>query len=135
LWKSSLIKGADGAIIGDDSPAMGRSKLTDVSHLPPDDVAIAMIRQAVELNEKGVKSPQQKKKKRPPLKMPPELATALKKNSKAAKVFEEFSPSHQREYIEWITEAKQDATRQRRLAQAIEWIAQGKPRNWKYMNR
>ena len=56
------------------------------------------------------------------------------RNNAASATFEKFSPSHRREYVEWITEAKTPATRTRRLEQAVEWIAEGKPRNWKYMN-
>jgi uncharacterized protein YdeI (YjbR/CyaY-like superfamily) len=65
--------------------------------------------------------------------MPKDLAAALKKNAKARATFESFPPSHKREYLEWITEAKTDETRQRRLATALEWMSAGKPRNWKYM--
>ena len=64
--------------------------------------------------------------------MPDYLVAALKKNRQARLAFEAFSPSHRREYIEWLTEAKQEATRQRRLATALEWLAEGKSRNWKY---
>ena len=56
-----------------------------------------------------------------------------KKNKKALAAYEKFSPSHKRDYIEWITDAKAEATRDRRIAQAVEWMAEGKPRNWKYM--
>jgi uncharacterized protein YdeI (YjbR/CyaY-like superfamily) len=65
--------------------------------------------------------------------MPRDLSAALKRNAKARATFEAFSPSHRREYLEWITEAKTDETRQRRLATALEWMAEGKSRNWKYM--
>lgn len=60
---------------------------------------------------------------------------ALKKNSQALAAWEASSPSHRREYIEWITEAKRDETRQRRVETAVEWIAAGKARNWRYMSR
>jgi uncharacterized protein YdeI (YjbR/CyaY-like superfamily) len=66
--------------------------------------------------------------------MHPELAAALGKKKKAKLHFDGFSPSQQREYVEWIAEAKTDATRARRIAQAIEWLSEGKQRNWKYMN-
>ena len=59
---------------------------------------------------------------------------ALKKNAKARKTFEGFTPSQQRDYVDWLTEAKQDATREKRLATTIEWLAEGKPRHWKYQN-
>jgi uncharacterized protein YdeI (YjbR/CyaY-like superfamily) len=91
-----------------------------------------MIKQAVALNETGTKRDVGPRVKKPPPKVPPDFAAALKKNAKAAAAFKAFSPSHQREYVEWITGAKQDETRQRRLKQAIEMIAQGKSRNWKY---
>jgi len=66
--------------------------------------------------------------------VPDDLQNALVKNKKALAAFEKFPPSHKREYIAWITEAKTEATRTRRLETAIEWMAEGKPRNWKYMN-
>ena len=65
----------------------------------------------------------------------PFVFPALEKNKKAAATFKAFSPSNKREYVEWITEAKREATREKRLAQAIEWMAEGKPRNWKYMKK
>jgi uncharacterized protein YdeI (YjbR/CyaY-like superfamily) len=64
--------------------------------------------------------------------VPADFAAALKKNKKAQATFEAFSPSHRREYLEWITDAKQEATRQRRMTTAIEWMSEGKSLNWKY---
>jgi hypothetical protein len=61
------------------------------------------------------------------------LSAALRRSAKAKAAFDGLSPSHRREYVEWIVEAKRPETRQRRIATAIEWIAEGKPRNWKYM--
>ena len=72
-------------------------------------------------------------KAKPPLKAPAYMLAAIKKNKKAHAAWAAFSPSHQREYIEWITDAKTDETRDRRLATAVEWIAEGKGRNWKYV--
>ena len=66
--------------------------------------------------------------------MPPYLATALKKNAKARAFFDQLSPSARREYVDWLTDAKQPATRDRRLATTIEWLSEGKQRNWKYQN-
>jgi uncharacterized protein YdeI (YjbR/CyaY-like superfamily) len=92
------------------------------------------MREAVALNEQGVKLPPRKKPvRKKPLVVPADLVRALKTNKKARATFDGFSPSYQREYVEWITEAKQDETRARRLATTLEWLAQGKPRNWKYM--
>jgi uncharacterized protein YdeI (YjbR/CyaY-like superfamily) len=64
--------------------------------------------------------------------MHPDFAKALARDKKAKQHFDDFSPSHQREYMEWIGDAKQDATRERRIATALEWLAEGKARNWKY---
>ena len=69
--------------------------------------------------------------RRRPIPVPADFTAAVKKNKKALAAFEAFSPSHRREYLEWITEAKSEDTRKRRIAQAIEWMAQGKSRNWK----
>ena len=90
------------------------------------------IKKAMKLNDDGVKVPKEKKPLRKPLPLPKEFASALKKAKGAAAKFDGFSPSHKREYIEWIIEAKTDETRQRRLTTAVEWIAAGKSRNWKY---
>ncbi len=114
--------------------AMGQfGRITALSQLPSDKVVAAYIRKGMKLNESGVKVPRAPAKK-PPLKIPDDLAAALKKNKRALGVFEKFAPSHKREYIEWIVDAKRDETRAKRVAQAIEWIAEGKQRNWKYMN-
>ncbi len=91
------------------------------------------MRRAAELKDKEIKPPAAKKTKRKPLPVPQYLADALKKNAKARKTFENFSATNRRDYIEWLTEAKRDETRRERLKTAIEWMAQGKPRNWKYM--
>jgi len=87
----------------------------------------------MELKEQGVKPPKGAAKPKKALPVPKDLKAALEKNKKALAAFDDFSPSHRREYIEWITGAKSDETRQRRLAQAIEWMAEGKSRHWKYM--
>ena len=91
------------------------------------------VKAAVALNEEGVR-PKRVLRKKPPVKAPPYLVAALKKNAKARATFERFTPAQQREYVEWLTEAKQEATRERRLATTIEWLALGRQRNWKYQN-
>ncbi len=134
MLKASLMKGKSAAMKSDASSPFGGGSVTNVSQLPPDETLIDLIRQGVALNEAGVKNPKRTNlKKKPPAKTPPDLAAALGRNALAKKTFEAFSPSHKREYIEWITEAKQDVTRQKRLATAIVWMAEGKPRNWKYL--
>jgi uncharacterized protein YdeI (YjbR/CyaY-like superfamily) len=121
--------------------AMGSlGRITRVEDLPADKVMLEWIRGAAGFIESGqytspiaarhkvVKAP------RPAPEAPPEFAAALKKNKKASAVFEEFSPSCKREYVEWIAEAKRPETREKRIATAVEWIADGKQRNWKYQN-
>jgi uncharacterized protein YdeI (YjbR/CyaY-like superfamily) len=132
LWKGSLVVGSDG-----DRDAMGQfGRITRVADLPSKKLLTGYIRQAAALNEAGVKTPKVRKpgleRKPIPTTPPPDLAAALKKNAKARATFDGFSPSHRREYIEWVGEAKREETRQRRLAQAIEMLAEGKTRNWKY---
>ena len=113
--------------------ALGR--IASVKDLPPDRKMLGWIRQAAAFVDSGeYTSPMAARSRvvKPEAKVPPELAAALKKNKKAAAVFADFSPSCRREYIEWITEAKRDETRTKRIATAVEWIAEGKQRNWKY---
>lgn len=116
--------------------AMGQfGRLTSLAELPGKRALSGYVRQAMKLIDEGATRPSTRKAaSRPPLPTPEDLAGALANNRKAKATFDGFPPSHRREYIEWITEAKRDETRQRRLAQAIEWLAEGKPRNWKYMN-
>ncbi len=117
-------------------------RITGVESLPSDKQMIDWVRQAAAFIESGnYTSPiaarnqaAKTKPKKPTVKMTPAFTAALKKNKKAAAVFAEFSPSAKREYIEWIADAKRPETRGKRIATAIEWIAQGKQRNWKYQN-
>jgi uncharacterized protein YdeI (YjbR/CyaY-like superfamily) len=118
----------------DDESAMGHyGRITHCRDLPTKKVIVGHIKLAMKLNVDGVKTPRTKSTKPVP-EVPDDLSAALKKNRKARATFEAFSPSHRREYIEWIIEAKRADTRQRRLEQAIEWLAEGKQRHWKYMN-
>ena len=115
--------------------SMGFGRLTTVSDLPPKKALAAYVKKAAALNDAGIKpvrTPMRGKPK-PPAKAPADLLAALKKNKKAQATFDAFSPSAKREYIEWITDAKSDDTRTRRLATAVEWMSEGKHRNWKYM--
>jgi uncharacterized protein YdeI (YjbR/CyaY-like superfamily) len=132
FWKAALLTDPHGLFDESCDTGMSRAKFTDVSELPPDKVLIAYIREAVALNEEGVKVERPKREKKPEVEVPADFLAALKKNKNALAAFEAFSPGQRREYVEWIVEAKQDATRQKRLAQAVEWIAEGKARNWKY---
>jgi uncharacterized protein YdeI (YjbR/CyaY-like superfamily) len=133
LWKGSLILNKQGDYSKDGMGHLGR--LTKLSDLPSRKVLTGYIKEAMKLNDAGVKSPTRSKPKPPrAVIVPQELTSALAKNKKALANFENFSPSNKREYIEWIVEAKTEATRTRRLETAIEWMAQGKTRNWKYQN-
>ena len=113
--------------------AMGHlGKITSLDDLPADRVLMKYIKEAMKLNEEGVKVVRPKAVVKSAA-IPADLKKALAANKKAETVFAAFSPSNKRDYIEWITEAKTETTRTKRLTQAIEWIAEGKPRNWKYM--
>ena len=132
FWKGPLLV-EQGLLPADDTTMGYRSRIASEKDLPSDKTLITLIRAAMALNERGVKVPRPKAAAKPRAKPPADLLTALKKNKKALAVFEAFSPSHKREYIEWITDAKTDKTRDARLAQAVTWMAEGKPRNWKYV--
>jgi hypothetical protein len=113
--------------------AMGQfGKLATVRDLPPKKELVALVKQAMALNESAAPRPARASRPKPaPVPSPP-FAAALQANRKATAVFAGFSPSCRREYVEWIDEARREDTRARRIAQAVAWIAEGKRRNWKY---
>jgi uncharacterized protein YdeI (YjbR/CyaY-like superfamily) len=130
FWKGSLI--VDNEMKSGE--AMGHlGRLTKLSDLPAKNVLAGYIKKAMALNDKGVMGARAPRAAAKALRVPADLAAALKKNKKAQAAFLAFSTSHKREYIEWITEAKTSDTRARRLQTALEWMGEGKPRNWKYM--
>lgn len=135
FWKGALIDGVGGPGARDD--AMGQfGRITALADLPPKRALATTIRQAMRLNEQGAKLPgRARTMPRAEAEVPTALARALVRNAKARRVFEAFAPSHRREYCEWIAEAKREETRERRVAQAIEWLAEGKARHWKYETR
>ena len=115
--------------------AMGQlGKLTSVDDLPPDAEFDAMIRRGVELARTAPAPRKTKHEPKPPPAMHPDFAAALAKAPKAKAVLDGFPPSAQRDYLEWIDEAKQDTTRAKRIATAVEWLSEGKRRHWKYQN-
>jgi uncharacterized protein YdeI (YjbR/CyaY-like superfamily) len=130
FWKHTLVvddKKAERVGMG----SFGR--MTSLADLPGDAKMRAYIKKAMKLNEEGVKVPSKSRpKKAKLLTAPPYFLTALKKEKNARATYEAFAPSKKNEYIEWVTEAKTEETRERRLAQAVEWMAEGKARNWKY---
>lgn len=129
FWKQSLL---EQAAFPTEKTAMGSfGRITSVKDLPSDKVMIGLIHQAVELNEKGIKvakKPVEKKE----LVVPKDLTSALSKSKTAKVTFDNFSQSHKREYVAWIEEAKTEPTRNKRLATTVEWLSEGKSKNWKY---
>ena len=138
FWKAKAMRDPAGLFTGDRKQSPFAIKVSSVEELPPDKVIVAYVKEAVELNERGVKSSPsggRKRKARAAPTAPDDLMQALKRKKKALATFEGFSPSHRREYVEWITEAKREETRKKRIATAVAWMAEGKPRNWKYMKK
>jgi uncharacterized protein YdeI (YjbR/CyaY-like superfamily) len=134
FWKASLLKDPEGVLTVKDKNSMGHfDRIGSLKDLPADKVMVALVKEAALLNEQGIKKPSPTKKApKAELPEPAELTSALKKNKKARGAFDAFPPSHRREYIEWITEAKTEATREKRIATTVEWLLEGKSRNWKY---
>jgi uncharacterized protein YdeI (YjbR/CyaY-like superfamily) len=136
FWKEKLVFEGEKVPVNGESAAMGTfGRITSIADLPAKSVLARYVKRAVALNESGIKSARRRPAKKAPVKVPADLAAAFKRNAKAKTALENFSPSQRREYVEWLTEAKRPETRAKRLAQAIKWMAEGKPRNWKYMNR
>jgi uncharacterized protein YdeI (YjbR/CyaY-like superfamily) len=133
FWKGTLIFGNKKT----EEEAMGQfGRITSIADLPPEKTLIGYVRKAAQLNDAGVKaSARAKPKKKEPLKIPEYITSALRKNAKATKTFESFSYSNKKDYVEWVAEAKREETRNERLATSLKWLAEGKPRNWKYMSR
>ncbi len=139
FWKAALLADAQPGEASDTTGmnwgAPGRdpipAKVTSNDDLPSDAAILRLIKKAAKLNDDGIQVPVEKAKRKP-LPVPADFAAALKKTKGATANFEKFPPSHKREYIQWITEAKRDETRLKHIATAVEWTAEGKSRNWKY---
>ena len=131
FWKRSLLFDKKSSV----GQGMGQfGRITSISDLPPKNVLLGYIKEAVRLNEEGVKVPKARPKRKKPLAIPASLKAALRKNKKALATFDNFSYTHKKEYVDWISEAKREETRDQRLATAIKWMAEGKSRHWKYTN-
>ncbi|CAN5599423.1 hypothetical protein BH24ACI3_BH24ACI3_08410 [soil metagenome] len=130
FWKQPLLD--QDAFPAEKTAMGGFGRVETRKDLPSDKVLLGLIRQAMELNEKGIKVPQKKPSKKKMLVVPEILANALVKNKKARQHFDDFSYSKKKEYVEWINEAKTEPTRDKRTATAIEWMSEGKSKNWKY---
>lgn len=131
FWKEQLMSGTKGQG-GATTAQFGR--VTSVKDLPSRTVFLKLVREAARLNEDGVKPPAKSSPDRTKaVRAPADLLAALRNNPKARAAYDELSPSHKREYIEWITEARRSETRKERVASAVEWIAEGRIGNWKYV--
>jgi uncharacterized protein YdeI (YjbR/CyaY-like superfamily) len=133
FWKGSLLED-DGTLEKVGRTAMGHlGRITTIADLPAEKVLLQYVRQAMALNDQGVKVPSRPKPRGDrTLEVPGDFMAALRANRKALATFNGFSYSHRKEYVEWVSEAKRDETRRRRLETAIGWLAEGKARNWKY---
>tara|TARA_B100000989_G_C19316224_1_gene374785 strand:+ start:53 stop:622 length:570 start_codon:yes stop_codon:yes gene_type:complete len=124
-----------GVMLADSDTAGGGmgsfGKLASLDDLPADAELIARFRQSAEAVKSGKKP---KGKTKPPVELPDDFATALADKAEAQKIFAEFTEAQRRDYVEWVTSAKREATRASRIATAVEWISEGKRRNWKYEN-
>ena len=130
FWRGQELRGAAAQ-----SEGMGQfGKLSSLDDLPNDEELDALIRQAAELVRSGTAPRQTKRGPKPAIQMHPDFAEALEAAPKAREVLASFPPSAQRDYLEWISGAKQDATRKKRIATAIDWLNQGKRRHWKYQD-
>jgi uncharacterized protein YdeI (YjbR/CyaY-like superfamily) len=132
FWKGKLLLDAKGLPVDE---AMGQfGRITKLADLPVRREIVGYVKKAMKLNEDGVAVKREVKPKAP-IPMPARLRSALAKAPKAKTAYDGLSPSHRREYLEWVTEAKTDATRDKRIATTIEWLSEGKHRNWKYERR
>ncbi len=134
FWKGALLPGVPKARGG----SMGQfGKIESLDDLPTEKTLVKLVGLAAKLNEAGVKTPKIRKPESKPrgtvARTPAGFLAALRANPKALAAYEAFSPSHRREYAEWIAEAKKEETRNQRIETALTWIAEGKPRTWKYM--
>jgi uncharacterized protein YdeI (YjbR/CyaY-like superfamily) len=135
FWKATLMKDPEGLLTLMEKASMGHfGRISSLDDIPSEKIVTSYIKEAMKLNEEGIKV-ERKAAPKKELDIPAYFTAALSKNKKALRTFEGFSPSNKRDYIEWITEAKTDATRDKRLETAIEWMAEGKTRHWKYQKK
>ncbi|HEY1008136.1 MAG TPA: YdeI/OmpD-associated family protein [Sphingobacteriaceae bacterium] len=130
--KASLLNDEDGILERVGRTAMGHfGQIKGLADLPPDEVLIRYIREAAELNERNVKVARPKPETKE-LEIPAYFMSALEQVPESLEVFNRFPYSHRKEYVEWVTEAKTETTREKRLATTVEWLSEGKTRMWKY---
>lgn len=133
FWKAKLMKDTVLVDNAKSEVSMGHlGRLTSLKDLPSDKKMAAWIKEAMKLNDQGIKVAKPKPTVKKELVIPDYFTKAVGKNKSAYNTFAGFSYSCKKEYVEWVTEAKTEKTRNSRLAQAIEWMAEGKSRGWKY---
>jgi uncharacterized protein YdeI (YjbR/CyaY-like superfamily) len=136
FWKAAEMKDPEGLFGGEAKASFMGVKVTDVRELPTQMVLVAYVGEAVALNREKAKKPRGKAAAKPRAKetldVPQELLDALAVDPAARATWDGFSYTHRKEYAEWVATAKRQQTRDRRLEQAVAWMAEGKPRNWKY---
>ncbi len=133
FWKAAIMKDAEKLKANQENSMGHLGKIKSLADLPSDKILINYIKEAAKLNDEGIKLPPREKiTEKKELIIPDYFTKELSKNKTAHRIFETFSPSHKKEYTEWITEAKTEETRKKRMATALEQIAEGKSRNWKY---
>ncbi len=136
FWKASLMNDKKRIEKAKGETAMGDfGKITGLKDLPSDAKMIRYIKEAMKLNDEGIKVEKKKPLTKKDIEAPDYFLKELKKNKAALKTFNMFSPSNKKEYIMWITDAKTEETRKSRMTTAIEWMEEGKQRNWKYMKK
>lgn len=137
FWKGSIMSDPKNVMTQTGRTSMGHfERITSLSDLPSDKILISYIKEAMKLNDEDIKIPlHSKPKEEKILIVPPDFLKEIKKNKAAFKTFEAFSYSHKKDYSSWIEEAKTEATRKKRMDIAIEWMAEGKGRNWKYQRK
>lgn len=139
FWKANLLKDPKHYLsprFNAGGEAMGNfGKVKSLKDLPPNRVLLDFIKQAKKLNDDGVKLPARTPVAKKKLVVPAYMTKALQANKRALTTFKAFSPSNKKDYVDWVTEAKTEITREKRLKTALDWMAEGKIRNWKYVRK
>lgn len=135
FWKGNIIPDPHGFLSTVGGTGMGNlGKITTLDDLPNRDILVYYVQEAMRLNDEGIQVPKDKTKAAKKVsETPAALIEALQQNPAAQSTYDQFPPGQKREYDEWIADAKTEATRQKRLKDAIQWMSEGKIRNWKYL--
>ena len=131
-------EGRQGEGVANDSAGMGSfGRIASLDDLPSDKDLQAKLKTAMERIDAGGRAVNRAASPAPKaeIPVPQDLAAVLRDTPAAKATFDRLTPSQRREYLEWITGAKRDETRAKRVATALEWLAEGKRRNWKYEKR